>query len=94
MGQGSAPLRIDKFLYFVRLAKSRSKAQELVALGSPRLDGKPVPHAHTEVHIGQTLTFVQNGHVRAIEILALPARRGPAQEAQACYADRIDATPT
>ncbi len=77
----------------MRLAKSRSKAQELVTGGSPRIDGKPVTHAHAEIRPGQTLTFVHNGKVRAIEVLALPVRRGPAPEAQACYADRIDATP-
>jgi ribosome-associated heat shock protein Hsp15 len=38
-----------------------------------------------DVAIGDTITLPLPGGVRVIEIVALPARRGPASEAQACY---------
>jgi ribosome-associated heat shock protein Hsp15 len=82
-------LRIDKFLYFVRLAKSRSKAQALVQSGSPRIDGKAVTSFHENLRAGQTLTLALNGQIRAIRIEAIPHRRGPAAEAQGCYSDMI-----
>ena len=37
--------------------------------------------------MGDGLSFALGGRVRAVRILALGARRGPAPEAQALYAD-------
>ncbi len=54
-----------------------------------RIDGKPVTSTHVEVRVGQTITLMQHHHVRAIRILGIPARRGPAVEAQNCYEDLI-----
>jgi ribosome-associated heat shock protein Hsp15 len=39
------------------------------------------------VGAGDVLTFPQARRVRVVRILALPPRRGPAPEAQACYED-------
>jgi ribosome-associated heat shock protein Hsp15 len=80
-------MRIDKFLFFVRLIKSRTLAQKLVEEGHIRIDGKPIGRAHAEVRPGMVLTVPIGGGVRVIRVVALPARRGPAPEAQACYAD-------
>ncbi|MEM8916843.1 MAG: hypothetical protein AAGC83_13470 [Pseudomonadota bacterium] len=33
------------------------------------------------------MTFVKERHVRVIKVIAIPTRRGPAPEAQACYED-------
>ncbi|MGN6500090.1 MAG: RNA-binding S4 domain-containing protein, partial [Tsuneonella sp.] len=38
-----------------------------------------------DVREGDVLTVPLHAGVRVIEVLALPARRGPATEAQACY---------
>jgi len=54
-----------------------------------RIDGRPVTTIHAEIRIGQTVTMVLGSHIRAIRVLAIPARRGPAPEAQACYEDMI-----
>jgi ribosome-associated heat shock protein Hsp15 len=86
-------LRIDKFLYFVRLAKSRSKAQALVQSGRPRIDGKAVASFHENLKVGQTLTLAISGRVRALRIEGIPHRRGPAAEAQVCYSDLIAPQP-
>ena len=82
-------LRLDKFLYFVRLAKSRAKSVSLIHAGRTRIDGRPVTSIHADIRIGQTITMVLGSHVRAIRVLAIPVRRGPATEAQACYEDLI-----
>lgn len=39
----------------------------------------------TPVAVGDVLTFPIGRQVRIVEILALPERRGPASDAQACY---------
>jgi ribosome-associated heat shock protein Hsp15 len=80
-------MRIDKFLFFVRLVKSRSLAQRLAAGGHVRIDGRPIDRAHVDVHAGSILTFILNERVRVVRIEALPTRRGPAPEARACYTD-------
>jgi ribosome-associated heat shock protein Hsp15 len=80
-------VRLDKFLWFARLAKTRSLAQEVAASGHLRIDGRVVDRAHVMVRAGNVLSFPLHGRVRVIRIEALPARRGPAAEAQACYTD-------
>jgi ribosome-associated heat shock protein Hsp15 len=80
-------MRIDKYLFFVRLVKSRGLAQRLAQGGHVRIDGRPIDRAHSEVRTGSVLTFILNERVRIVRIEALPWRRGPAPEAQACYTD-------
>ncbi len=78
-------LRIDKFLWFARLSKSRSLAQKLAEDGHIRLNGRRVERSHTAVRPGDLITFPHPSGVRVVRVLRLPARRGGAPEAQACY---------
>jgi len=80
-------IRIDKWLWRARFFKSRSQATTVCSAGRVRIDGTPVAKAHATVRPGQVLTFVKERHVRVIKVLAIPIRRGPAPEAQACYED-------
>lgn len=81
-------MRLDRFLWWARLARTRSVAQALAACGSFRLNGRRIERAAAPVRVGDTLTFADvAGRVRAVRVLALPRRRGPAAEARACYAD-------
>ena len=82
-------LRLDKFLWFARIVKTRALAQELAEKGRIRLDGRVVDRAHAPVRVGDVLSFAQRGAVRVLEVEALPARRGPPAEARALYS-RID----
>jgi len=93
MEQGGRALRLDKFLYFIRFAKSRAKSVTLIEAGHVRIDGRPITSIRDDVRVSQTITLVIGGKVRAIRVLAIPARRGPAPEAQACYEDLIAPEP-
>ena len=84
-----ATMRLDRFLWFARFARTRSAAQALANAGSFRVDGRRVERGHVAVRIGSTLAFVQADRVRAVRIEKLPPRRGPAPEAQACYTDLL-----
>lgn len=84
-------LRIDKLLWFLRLAKTRGIAQRLVAEGHVRRNGARVVRCHEPIGPGDVLTLPLAARVRVIEVLALPVRRGPASEAQACYRGLDDA---
>ncbi|MFD1789813.1 RNA-binding S4 domain-containing protein [Sphingomonas floccifaciens] len=80
-------MRLDKFLWFVRLAKTRSFAQGLAEARHLRIDGRVIEKAAACVRVGNTLTFPLHDRIRVIRVIALPARRGPAPEARACYLD-------
>lgn len=80
-------MRIDKFLWFARLAKTRSFAQEVAAARHLRIGGRVIDKAAAAVRVGDTLTFPLHGRIRVIRIDMLPARRGPAPEARGCYTD-------
>lgn len=78
--------RIDKWLWHVRLFKTRSQAAEAVAGGRVKLDGERVKPAH-EVRIGQQASITLADRMIEVQVLALPPRRGGAAQAQACYAE-------
>jgi len=86
-GEGVPTLRIDRFLWFARLTKTRSQAQTLCAQGHIRVDGRHIDRAHAAIRPGNVLSFALNGRVRVIRVELLPTRRGPPPEARACYAD-------
>ena len=82
-----AVLRVDKWLWFARFFKSRSRAAALCQAGKVRIAGEPVKKAHHPVRPGDVLTFPQGGHIRVVKVLILGVRRGPASEARGLYED-------
>jgi ribosome-associated heat shock protein Hsp15 len=78
-------VRIDRFLFFIRLLKSRTLAQAVVDEGHVRIDGKRVEKSSEEVRVGSVIAMPLHDKVRVLRVLSLPARRGPAAEARACY---------
>lgn len=80
-------LRLDKFLWFARIVKTRALAQQLAEEGRIRIDGRVVDRAHAPVRIDDVLSFALRGRVRVIRIEKLPPRRGPAAEAQLTYSE-------
>ena len=80
-------LRLDKFLWFARIVKTRALAQALVEGGHLRLNGRVADKAHAAVRVGDILTFALQGDVRVLRIEALPARRGPPAEGRALYCE-------
>ena len=80
-------LRLDKFLWFARIVKTRALAQQLAEEGRIRIDGRVADRAHAPVRVGDVLSFALRGVVRVIRIEALPPRRGPAAEARLTYTD-------
>jgi ribosome-associated heat shock protein Hsp15 len=80
-------LRLDKFLWFARIAKTRALAQDLAEQGRLRLNGRVVDKAHARVRPGDALSFAQRGAVRVLRVEALPVRRGPPAEARSLYSE-------
>ena len=78
-------MRLDRFLFFIRLLKTRTQAQALLEEGRTRIDGRRVEKVSETVRIGATITLPLRGAVRVIRVVSLPLRRGPSPEARACY---------
>lgn len=78
-------MRIDKLLWYLRFAKTRDIAQQMAEDGHIRLNGRRVERAHQRISTGDVLVLPLPQGVRVIEVLGLPNRRGPAEEAQTLY---------
>src|ERR1700684_4581249 len=83
-GPGAA--RIDRWLFGVRLFKSRSLAADAVNGGKVHINQERVK-ASRSVQPGDTVTFTRGTVVFECVVTAIPLRRGPASEASECYAE-------
>lgn len=86
-------MRIDRLLWFLRFAKSRGLAQKWVGEGHIRRNGARVVRLDQAISCGDVLTLPLRSRVLVIEILSLPERRGPPEEARTCYRE-LDASGT
>jgi ribosome-associated heat shock protein Hsp15 len=77
-------MRIDRWLFAVRLFRSRSAAADAVSGGRVHLNGDRVK-ASRAVKPGDTVTFTRGAVVFECRVAAVPLRRGPASEAARCY---------
>jgi ribosome-associated heat shock protein Hsp15 len=77
--------RIDKWLWFARLTKTRTLAADLVVSGKVRLNRARVEKPSQPVRVDDVLTVVLNRRVRLLKVLGLGVRRGPAVAARALY---------
>jgi ribosome-associated heat shock protein Hsp15 len=85
--------RIDQWLWFARIAKSRTLAQVLIERGKVRVNREKVYKTATIVRPGDVLTLSLGPRVLSIEILGIGTRRGPASEAAVLYRDLAPAPP-
>lgn len=76
--------RLDRWLWCTRFFKTRSLATEAVNGGRIKVQGERVKPSH-DLRVGDRLTLSCNDEPMEIDVLAFPARRGPASEARACY---------
>ena len=83
-GPGAA--RIDRWLFGVRLFKSRSLAAQAVTGGKVHINGDRVKPSR-EVREGDVITFVRGSVEFECTVAAIPARRGPATAAARCYVE-------
>jgi ribosome-associated heat shock protein Hsp15 len=82
--------RIDRWLWCVRLFKSRSVAAEAVRAGHVRLNGSRVKPAH-DVKIGDILAISRgDAPERDVRVARLAPRRGPAAAAAQCYVESAE----
>ena len=77
-------LRIDRWLFYSRFFKTRVRATAAVTGGHVKLNGERASPGN-RVSVGDRIDLVRERLPYSLEILNIPARRGPAAEAKACY---------
>ncbi|MFK3667727.1 RNA-binding S4 domain-containing protein [Ochrobactrum teleogrylli] len=86
-GEHSGRQRIDKWLFFARVVKSRSLAAKLAVGGKVRVNRDKIEQAAHQVKIGDVLTITLDRRILVYKVLLPGERRGPAPEAQLLYED-------
>lgn len=87
MPEAAARQRIDKWLFFARVVKSRSLAAKLVQAERVRVNRDKVDQASFLVKPGDVLTITLDRRILVYRVLGAGTRRGPADEARNLYED-------
>ena len=85
---GDERQRIDKWLFFARVVKSRSLAAKLVQAGRVRVNREKAGQAAHPVKPGDVLTINLDRRVIVLQIVSPGTRRGPFEEARTLYEDK------
>ena len=80
-------LRLDTYLYYIRIFKSRSIATKFVLTNRLRISGQVTQKPHKMISIGDVLTMTINDNIKILKVLDIPNRRGPYSEALNFYED-------
>lgn len=79
--------RLDKWLWFARVTKSRTLAATAVGEGKIKVNRATVTKASHGIRVGDVVTSRISRSIRVLRVAALGERRGPAPEAQRLYED-------
>lgn len=85
--------RIDKWLFFARVTKSRSLGAKLVQSGRVRVNRDKTDNAAHAVKPGDVLTITLERRVLVYRIVDCGTHRGPAVEARGLYEDMTPKAP-
>jgi ribosome-associated heat shock protein Hsp15 len=80
--------RIDKWLYFARMAKSRTLAQDWVEAGHVTVNGNKIRRSSAEIYPGDRVEVTTRERDLVLVVKAPGERRGPFAEACQLYEDR------
>jgi len=79
-------VRIDKWLWSVRIFKSRTLATDACKSGKVKVEGEPVKPSYL-LQVGEHVAVKKNGFNFEFKVLALLEKRVGAPQAQECYED-------
>jgi ribosome-associated heat shock protein Hsp15 len=78
-------LRLDKWLWYARFAKTRAMVQKLIERGQVAVNGAQVLKTSAQVHAGDKVAVVLGPVRRTVIVRDMGERRGPSAEARALY---------
>ena len=85
--QDEARQRLDKWLWYARIIKSRTGAAKLVEDGHVRVNAVRTDNPAKSVRPGDVLTIALDRQIRVLKVRAAGVRRGPFEEARLLYED-------
>ena len=80
-------LRLDIYLYYIRIFKSRNIATKFVLTNRLRISGQVTQKPHKIISVGDVLTMTINDNIKILKVLDIPSRRGPYPESLNFYED-------
>ena len=80
-------IRLDIYLYYIRIFKSRSIATKFISTNRLRISGQVTQKPHKMISIGDVLTISINDNIKILKVLDIPNRRGPYSESLNFYED-------
>ncbi len=86
----AARIRLDKWLWFARFARTRTLAATYVEEGRVRIDGRRITDPAYRVRVGHVLTLALPGQTRLVSVMDLGERREGAPSAALLYRDLDD----
>ena len=84
---GSGKIRVDKWLWYARVVKTRSRAQNIIKTGKVRVNSTRISSVSSNISVGDVLTIALERQIKVLKVQAPGTRRGPAPEAQLLYED-------
>ena len=90
MAESESPtskIRVDKWLWYARIVKTRSLAQAIIKSGKVRLNTVRIGAPSQSVSPEDVLTVTRDRQILILKVRAVGERRGPAPEAQLLYED-------
>ncbi len=79
--------RIDRWMFFARVVKSRSLAAKLAQSGRVRVNGDKINQPSRQIASGDVLTITLDRKILILRVIEPGERRGPYDEAKLLYED-------
>lgn len=92
MTEAESPVRIDSWVWAVRLAKTRSEATVACKGGHVRVNGDRTKPAQ-RIRVGDEVRVRRHGHEHVVVVSRLISKRVSASVASACYVDHSPERP-
>ena len=80
-------IRLDLFLFYIRIFKSRNLASKFINSNRLRVSDMVTQKPHKLISISDVITFSMNNRIKVIEVTDIPVRRGSYVESLNYYKD-------
>ena len=80
-------IRLDLYLFYIRIFKSRNLATKFIISNRLRISGQVTQKPHKLISIGNVLSLPIQDYVKILKVVDIPKRRGPFSEALNYYED-------
>ena len=80
-------IRLDLFLFYIRIFKSRNLASKFINSNRLRVSDMVTQKPHKLISISDVITFSINNRIKVIEVTNIPVRRGSYIESLNYYKD-------